>query len=104
MAEESGGLTQGWNGANVTQLKSNIQDTFDALTKKTDMLDSIYSTVRECWKGPDAEAYLQQVYEKTKALIEEAKKAYENIDTEIDWVASRWANFQSSNVDNASNF
>ena len=104
MAEEGGGLTQGWNGANVTTLKDNIQSTFDALVQKTDMLDNIYSTVRECWKGPDAEAYLQKVYEKTNDLIDKAKTAYENIATEIDEVATSWSTYQTNNVDNASNF
>jgi len=91
-------LTEGWNQTNVNTLKTNIQNTFSTLAQKTDILDGIYAAVTECWKGPDADKYLQDVYNKAKELVAKCKLAYDGIDAEIDATSAAWETFQNSNA------
>ena len=90
-------LTEGSNQTNVGTLKTNIQTTFNTLAAKTDVLDGIYTAVTDCWKGPDADKYLQEIYTKATELIESCKTAYAGIDAEIDATAASWETFQNSN-------
>lgn len=92
-------LSEGWNQGNVNTLKSNIHDTFATLSAKTDMLDNIYATVAACWKGPDADKYLEDIHTKAVALIDEVAALYSAIDTEIDGVATAWDNFQKQGLE-----
>ena len=87
-------LTQGWNSTNISTLKGNIDATFNTLAAKTDILDGIYAAVKDCWKGPDADRYLQEVYTRAKELVESCKTAYDGIGTAIDAVETEWKSFQ----------
>lgn len=91
-------LTEGWNLANVATLKGNIQNTFNTLSSKVDILDKIYAAVTSCWKGPDADKYLNDIYTKAKELMSSVETAYNQIDVEIDATAAKWDQFQKSNA------
>lgn len=90
-------LTEGWNSSNVAILKSNIDATFAKLVNETGILDEIYNTVKDCWKGPDADSYLKSVHDRAKELIESVKTAYEGIATAISDVEKDWKTFQEQN-------
>ncbi len=90
-------LTEGWNATNVDTLKTQVDNAFNDLAEYTTMLDNIYTTVGECWKGPDADKYLEEVYTKAKELIEECQTEFSNINKTIDAVAAKWEAFQEGN-------
>jgi hypothetical protein len=89
-------LTQGWNSTQVAQLNQQIQQTFDDLAAKIEIVSKIYDAVDACWIGPDGYKYNQEIETKANELIDEAKTAYDNIETTLQTASDSWDTFQNS--------
>lgn len=95
----SGGSEEklGFNNEKIETLKGEVDNCFNSLKAKTELLDDLETIVQDCWNGPDAEEYLDSVYAKANELIKCCGDAYDKIKATIDSANTEWTNFQSTN-------
>ena len=90
-------LTQGWNDEQVTQLVSQIDGAFEELATHTNILTDLETTVQETWKGPDAQHYLDKLFEYfNDQLVPKVNEAHEGMVEVIYDMADKWEEFQQS--------
>ena len=87
-------MTRGWSDGEVATLKDQINTQFETLAAKTDILDELEVAVENTWHGPDAEKYLDALFQYYNDLVEEVKKAQTGMIETIDNMVTQWTTFQ----------
>ena len=89
-------LTQGFNTAEATALKEEVNNQLSILAGKTTILADIEQEVANTWRGPDADKYLDSVFAfYNEKLVPEVKANFAKIEATIDEMVEKWKAFQS---------
>lgn len=89
-------LTQGFNTTQAAALKEEVQTHLSTLASKTDILLEIEREVKNTWRGPDADKYLDSLFAAyNDQLVPAVKENFAKIEATIDEMVAKWIAFQA---------